>query len=125
MLRGGLSKLDWDLLGKVRGGAWADAFDRKIAELVADCKAAPDVSEARKLTIEVSIKPITTEGEMTGLKTNVDFKTSQPKRGMTLICLPDSDAGVPCLVVNTENLNNPHQKPLFSKNEVDDESHAD
>ena len=87
----GLTQLGWDEFGELKGGAWKRAFAVKVAEMLEDITSAPDVETARKLTIEVSLKPNVHEGEVVSVGVDANFKTSLPKRGMSLVCLIDSE----------------------------------
>jgi len=72
-------RLTLETLPKVRDGAIKHDFNSALARLYDDCLDRPKSGKARKLTLEVTLKPIVDDGVLELVETTFAVNSSIPK----------------------------------------------
>ena len=72
--------IEFQLAALALVGKLPEKFDKELAELVEDCEQRPAIKKARKLILEVQLKPKLDNGEVEGVYTEFRIRSTRPER---------------------------------------------
>lgn len=105
---------DWKALGEMKNGLLARIFAKFADEIARDLEMAPDVIDARKITIEISAKPVrdTDSGELDSADIQIAVGRKIPKRALTARMYVKNTGRQRTFVFNEDFPDEPDQQPL-------------
>lgn len=117
----GAQKFTITQIGTVNDGRVAAAIDAKLKQAARDCTARPHDPAARKVTLEICLKPeCSAEGLCEDIHLTFDSKLGVPKSKSATIVMRPSGAGD--LVHNPIDESQPRQHTLDENENVDTET---
>ena len=93
----GLPVMSLDALSRVRGGAFAAAFENLMHKSVEDITRAPDIDKPRVITISIELHPRTIDTgdgsgpELSAIEQIIRFGHKSPERQFTILGIPRSE----------------------------------
>jgi len=124
-----LVPLSLETITDVKGGMVALMVEKALQRLAMDIEAAPDISEWRKVTLEIRAKPVMENLELSHVITEFAVRGKVPDRVTSAsMCVRSNERGLKQLCFNLDAQDNPSQMTMLptvaddEEEDLDDES---
>lgn len=103
-----LQKFRFESIGDIEGGSVAVGINQALRAAFLDCSDRPELDSARKVTLEISVKPVMDHGQFAYAAVTMGIKSANPGKAIE-VRMRAADDGLEFQPLIS---NNPDQVPL-------------